>query len=75
MKTKLVSVEKLQMPKISADDLPLANGDYTEEEVKELIIQALLEVDTLVTTYGQRDGWVELNNKEIDNWFNKNKKK
>ncbi len=68
-------VEKLQMPKISADDLPLANGDYTEEEVKELIIQALLEVDTLVTTCGQRDGWVELNNKEIDNWFNQNKKK
>ena len=68
-------IEKLQMPKISADDLPLANGGYTEEEVKELIIQALLEVDTLVTTCGQRDGWVELNNKEIDNWFNKNKKK
>lgn len=48
---------------------------YTEEEVKELIIQALLEVDTLVTTCGQRDGWVELNNKEVNNWFNKNKKK
>ena len=80
MKTKLTNgfvtiVEKLQMPKISADDLPLANGGYTEEEVKELIIQALLEVDTLVTTCGQRDGWVELNNKEIDNWFEQNKKK
>lgn len=48
---------------------------YTEEEVKELIIQALLEVDTLVTTCGQRDGWVDLNNKEVNNWFNENKKK
>ena len=26
-------VEKLQMPKISADDLPLTNGGYNEEDM------------------------------------------
>ena len=31
-------VEKLQMPKISADDLPLTNGYYTEEDMLQAFI-------------------------------------
>lgn len=31
-------VEKLQMPKISADDLPLTNGNYTEEDMLQAFI-------------------------------------
>jgi hypothetical protein len=45
---------------------------FTAEEVRSLIYQALLKVDTLVYTSGQRDGFVELNEEELNNFLNEN---
>lgn len=65
-------VEKLQIPKISADDLPLTNGNYTEEEVIELLEKAFIKAASyagFVSYYGL------MPKKYAKEWFEQNKKK
>jgi hypothetical protein len=44
---------------------------FTEDEVHSFITDALLDVDTLVITSGQRDGWVEIDHDKLKVWLNK----
>jgi hypothetical protein len=64
-------VEKLQMPKISADDLPLSNGGYTEEEVIKLLEKAFIKAASyagFISYYGL------MPKKYAKEWFEQNKK-
>lgn len=47
---------------------------YTREEVEDLIRLALDDVDELVSCSGQRDGYVELHETNLKQWFDKNLK-
>lgn len=45
---------------------------YTEQEVKDLILAALNEVDNLIVTSAQIDGYVELDYDHIEAFFVRN---